>query len=355
MIMLRIFPFAPLSSTAMRYLRHVLWPIAIIYGAIVAFRNLLFDVGILSSTSFNVPIISVGNLEMGGTGKSPLVLHICKLLLDKGVNVAVLSRGYGRKSSGFLLVNETNSSNEVGDEPLQVKHRFPGAKVAVCERRGEGIERLLAMDSPPDVIVLDDAFQHRWVKPSLSILTTPAPFPFWKKHLFPVGSLREWTFGAKRANALVLTGSFEEEENVPFDGAVFHCQASIQDIVHFSGKNIDLKKDDAVVLLSGIAHPERFVQSASLHYSILGSQLHADHHEFTQEDIKRLLQLFHSFGVLKKAILITEKDAARLRNSLHLEFLKETPVYVAQIGLNWKANHEQRFNQILLHHAESNT
>lgn len=355
MIMLRIFPFAPLSSTAMRYLRHMLWPIAIIYGAIVAFRNLLFDVGILSSKSFKVPIISIGNLEMGGTGKSPLVLYICKLLLDKGVNVAVLSRGYGRKSSGFLFVDKTNSSTEVGDEPLQVKHRFPGATVAVCERRREGIERLLAMDSPPDVIVLDDAFQHRWVKPSLSILTTPASFPFWKNYLFPVGSLREWTFGAKRANALVLTGSFEEEENVPFDGAVFHCQASIQDIVHFSGKNIDLKKDDVVVLLSGIAHPERFVQSATSHFTILETQLHADHHEFTQEDMKRLLQLFHSFGVLKKAVLITEKDAARLRNSSHLELLKETPVYVAQIGLNWKANDEQRFNQILLHHAESNT
>lgn len=336
------------------HLRHLLWPFALVYGAVVALRNLLFDLGVLPSRSFDVPLISVGNLETGGTGKSPLVLHICGLLLQRGLRVAVLSRGYGRTTKGFVLVDEQCGAKEVGDEPLQAKLRYPQLTVAVCENRCKGIDVL--MDSiAPDVIVLDDAFQHRWVHPSLQIITTPSAVPFWQNHLLPVGSLRETVSGAKRAQAVVVMGAFAFKQEDAFAADVFRCEAIAATPVHFFGNETPLLPSSGVLVLAGIANAQRFLHTAQSQFQVIESQFYPDHHPFSAADMLRLLHRFHSFGTAISALLTTEKDAARLRHSPHLALLKDIPCYYLPIHLQWKDNDAERFQNLILHHAPTHT
>jgi len=351
----------PLSEQALprylrpvRHLRHLLWPFALTYGAVMALRNWLFDLGVLPSRSFDVPVISVGNLEAGGTGKSPLVLHICELLLQRGLRVAVLSRGYGRSTKGFFLVNEKSTADQVGDEPLQAKLRHPQLTVAVCEDRCQGIDTLISGHAP-EVIVLDDAFQHRWVRPSLQIITTPSAVPFWQDHLLPVGSLREAVSGAKRAQALVVTGSSSFRHTDVFAGDVFRYEAIAASPVHFCGERKQLLHSDKVLVLAGIAHPERVLASVQAQFKVVESQFYPDHHRFDAQDMQRLHDRFHSFGTAVSAVLITEKDAARLRHSPHLTLLKDIPIYYLPINVQWKDNDAQRFHHLILHHAPADT
>lgn len=329
--------------------RHLLWPVAWLYGAAVALRNLMFDIGLLRSTSFDLPVISVGNLEMGGTGKSPLVLHVCQVLLEQGMSVALLSRGYGRSSRGFLVVDEKGTASDLGDEPMQAKLRFPDLTVAVCESRAEGVRRLLSAQNAPEVIVLDDAFQHRWVMPSLSLLITPGAEPFWHNSLFPVGSLREWASGAQRADALVLAGRCDGI--VPFSGPVFRLGAHRSEPQPFINSQEPLKHGDRVLLMSGIARPWRFRESAAQVFQVLEHQAHPDHHRFTKHDIIALRDAFHSFDPPPSAVVITEKDAARLHNGPFIPMLEGMPVFTLRIFLEWEDNDETEFNQLILKHA----
>lgn len=338
----------------MHAFRHLLWPIALIYGAGVAFRNFLFDVGLLHSRTFDVPVIAVGNLEMGGTGKSPLVLQICGHLLGKGLRVAMLSRGYGRGTSGFLIVDENRTATEVGDEPLQAKLRLPEMAVAVCESRVDGIQKLLCLKDAPQVIVLDDAFQHRWVRPSLNILVTPSEQPFWENQLFPVGTLREWASGAKRSDVLVLTGIEETPVNVPIGKPVFTIESLRIEVKPMFRSRVSLRTGDRVLLLSGIARPERFRQIVEQSFTVLIHFVLSDHHFFTEDDLLALHEAFHSFDPPPKAILTTEKDAARLHNGPFTSIIKDLPVFILPIHLKWKGDDEQTFNQLIEQHAASN-
>jgi len=333
--------------------RHLLWPVALLYGAGVLLRNLLFDVRLLCSRGFHVPVIAVGNLEMGGTGKSPLVLHICALLMEKGLHVAMLSRGYGRGTRGFILADAQVTAMEVGDEPMQAKLRFPNLMVAVCESRVDGIKKLLSMIDAPQVIVLDDAFQHRWVSPDLSILVTPSKEPYWQNHLFPVGTLREWASGAKRADVLVMMGMEASEPNIPFDGPVFRARTSQVKPIALTGVPAELKDGDRVVLFSGIARSERFQHIAEQAFRILAHQAHPDHHVFSEKDLLGLRDAFHSFDPPPNAILITEKDTARLHNGPLLSMLKDLPVFMLPIRLDWHGEDERQFNQLIEQHAAS--
>jgi tetraacyldisaccharide 4'-kinase len=333
-----------------RFLRHLLWPVALFYGAAVWLRNVLFDEGVLRSLEFDVPIISVGNLEMGGTGKSPLVLHICRYLSEQGLHVAMLSRGYGRTSKGFRSVEVTSLASDVGDEPLQAKLQLPHIMVAVCENRATGIRQLMANEHPPQVIVLDDAFQHRWVRPRLSILTTPAARPFWENHLFPVGNLREWVSGAMRAQVLVLTGSGSGCEARGFKGTIFHVRTVADDPQPLLGTGA-LRAGDRVFLLSGIASPERFRETAAQLYQVVGHRILPDHHVFTERDILALREAFHSFDPPPQAVLITQKDAARLRSRNQDPLLIGMPIFILPVRLEWEKGSDKEFNRIIDHHA----
>jgi len=318
----------------MQTLRHLLWPFALLYGAGVAVRGWLFDRGILRSEGFKVPVICVGNLETGGTGKSPLVLHICALLAERGHRVALLSRGYGRSGTDFRWVTPESTVGEVGDEPLQARLRLgDGVRVAVCADRVQGIRAILGERPSADVIVLDDAFQHRHVRPSLSILVTPSERPFWRNHLLPVGSLRDLPSAASRADALILMGNGPVNGAMPFAGRVFSASVAGGAPVHFLGEKTTLAEGDGVLLLSGIARPQRFNGMAGKRFNILGHSSFSDHHVFTADELRALRERFLSFGSHAKAILTTEKDAARLRNDPERRMLGDVPVFFLPIAL----------------------
>lgn len=187
-----------------RFLQLLLYPLSICYGLIVHGRNLLFDFGILASKKFPLPVISVGNLSVGGTGKTPHIEYLIKLLIDN-YKIATLSRGYGRKSKGFIEASIQNNVFDIGDEPMQFVNKFSEVVVSVDEKRATGIQQLLATHPELQVILLDDAFQHRYVKPGLSILLTDYSRLYMADYLLPCGTLREFGTGAQRADLIVVT------------------------------------------------------------------------------------------------------------------------------------------------------
>jgi len=335
----------------MPWYRHLLWPVAILYGIVVWIRNRLFDFGILSSREFDVPVICVGNLEAGGTGKSPLVNYVVALLVRNNRNVAVLSRGYGRSTKGFLLVDVTSSALEIGDEPLQAKRRFPNVAIAVCENRVKGIEQLLKTPPKPDVIVMDDGFQHRWVKPSLSILVTPSRKPFWKNYFLPVGTLREAKAESRRADLLVVSGSEEGcVSDSIFNGTTFHSKIVSGELVQFSGAKMSVSDIQDVVLFSGIANEQRFEESVSKNHKVRKHLKFADHHNYTLGNLSTLRNL-DSFGTTVNAVIATEKDAARLANSTILEELKNVPMFFLPINIVF-GEMTSEFDKRILEHGK---
>lgn len=321
-----------------------------LYGLGVWFRNRLFGLGIFPSKQFDVPIICVGNLEAGGTGKSPIVLYVLKLLSDNGLNVAMLSRGYGRKNKGFRLVSEADSVAEVGDEPLQAKLRFPNLIITVCEDRVKGIEQLLSLENRPDVIVMDDGFQHRWVKPSFSLIITRSGFPFWRNQILPVGTLREAKSEKNRADALLVVG--DDSVEIPFQGKSFKAKIEVSDLIQISGDELDASKIDSVVLLSGIANSHRFEHLAKQKMNVLEHLNFSDHHNYTTTDIQLLKKKLDSFGAAAQVVVTTEKDAARLKNSPLLNELGQTPVFYLPIDISFGTNDKQGFDQMILEHGK---
>lgn len=333
----------------MPFYRHLLWPFAAVYGFVVWFRNRLFDWGVLSSESFNVPVICVGNLETGGTGKSPVVLHILELLLNAGKRPVVLSRGYGRKSKGYRLVGINDLAENVGDEPLQAKLRFPEIPVVVCENRVEAIERINS-ELDVDVVVMDDGFQHRWVKPSLSVLVTRAEFPFWKNHLLPVGTLREEIAEATRADAVVQIGVGKRAELAGI--LSFDAKAVTGDLIQFSGSNRSLDNIKNVMLFSGIANAERFENCTSQTLNVLHHLRFSDHHNYAISDLKLLRKKMDSFGASVDALVTTEKDAARLRNQKQLKELYTVPVFYLPLNLKFDENQKREFEKLILRNGK---
>lgn len=334
----------------MPWYRHLLWPFAVLYGSGVWIRNRLFDLGVLPAKQFDVPVICVGNLEAGGTGKSPVVLSILKQLSENGLNVAMLSRGYGRLTKGFREVSGSDSVTDVGDEPLQAKLRFPNLTIAVCEDRVEGVEQLLASENRLDVIVMDDGFQHRWIKPSFSVLVTQSGFPFWKNHLLPVGTLREAKSEKGRADALVVVGN--ESNEADFSGASFRAKIEVNSLVQVSGKAVDASEIDSVVLISGIANSHRFEIIAKQNMSVLEHVKFGDHHNYTAVELKSLRKKLDSFGAAAQAVVTTEKDAARLKNSSLLNELGQTPVFYLPIDISFEGDEAKRFDQMILEHGK---
>lgn len=299
----------------MKLLRKLLFPFSIIYGGVTALRNLLFNKGWLKSKAYNFPVICVGNLSTGGTGKSPMIEFLISFLKDNH-NIAVLSRGYKRKTTGYHEVFETSIVEEVGDEPLQFKKKYPEITVAVCEDRQTGIEKLTAK---ADVILLDDAFQHRKVKASLNILLTSFDDLYIDDCVLPAGNLREPRFGAKRANIIVVTKCPENIEKSDIEEIKRKLKPTDTQEIYFSKigysseiKNIevihplDYLKDKKFLLVTGIANPKPlvgFLENKGLNFQI---KEFPDHHNFTVSEFEALKK--------EKLILTTEKDFMRLQS-----------------------------------------
>lgn len=296
----------------MVFLRKILFPLAFIYWIVTFIRNLLYDIGIFRSQTFNIPIIAVGNLSVGGTGKTPQIEYLIRLL--KEYKVATLSRGYKRDSKGFVLANENTSARILGDEPFQFYSKFPEVLVAVDANRRNGITELLKYS--PDVILLDDAFQHRKVKAGFYILLTTYDDLFCNDFILPFGNLREPSLGKKRANMIIVTKcpsliSELTQENIKrqlnVNCPVFFSTIEYDEYVYAENEVIkieDLKEPK--LLLAGIAKPDLF-------FDFLGNEedekmVFPDHHNFSDQDIKRIKKLASN-----KKIITTEKDFVRLK------------------------------------------
>jgi len=297
----------------MNLLRKLLFPFSLLYGGITALRNYLYNIGFLKSKSYNLPIICVGNLSTGGTGKSPMVELLISFLKHEN-NLAVLSRGYKRKTSGFREVLQSSAVEEVGDEPLQIKKKFPDITVAVCEDRQTGIEKL---QNNADVILLDDAFQHRKVKASLNILLTDYNSLYADDYMLPTGNLREPKFGAKRADIIVVTKCPENINEQTIENIKRKLKPKLNQKIYFSkiGYASEIKNGEAqrslsylknrkFLLVTGIANPKPMVSFLRNKGLVFEEKTFADHHNFTISEIEELKK--HSL------ILTTEKDFMRL-------------------------------------------
>lgn len=309
-------------------LRFLLAPFSLLYALVLSIRNLFFNIGIFKQTSFAVPVIAVGNLSVGGTGKTPQIEYLIRLL-QKDYNIAVLSRGYKRKSEGFLLANNSVTVEDIGDEPFQFFKKFKNITVAVDADRTNGINRLLGLDLGINLILLDDAYQHRKVKASSYILLTAFENRYTKDFVLPTGNLREWRSGANRANIIVVTKcpihfsknlkqEIISEINPSLNQHVFFSSIQYDTTIHSKNgiKSIEELKYYKVVVVTGIAKPQPlldFLTESTIEYHHLEFP---DHHNFDDGDLLKIQSELDLIEAKDKLILTTEKDYTRLSGSI---------------------------------------
>ncbi len=322
--------FAIVKNTTDKILTYLLTPLSWVYGGVMWVRNKLFDTGILPQVEFDVPVIGVGNITVGGTGKTPHTEYLVSQLCGS-YKVAVLSRGYKRHTKGFLLANAKSSPETIGDEPWQIYNKFGmRAKVAVCESRKQGITRLLQLFPDLDLIILDDSFQHRWVKPRISILLMEYGRSVMQDHLLPLGRLRESRHEMNRADKVIVTKvpdtinpidlrvvvnelNLMKYQKLYFTGYQYESiQPVFSEEAKFATNIYSLSDKDAVLLLTGIAHPRAFVRHFSSYPFRIKVEHFPDHHNFTRKDLQRIQQRFQNMKGERKLIITTEKDAVRL-------------------------------------------
>ncbi len=315
----------------MKIIRKILFPFAVLYDFITAIRNFLYDKEYLKSHSFKTPIIAVGNLNVGGTGKTPQIEYLIRLL-SNDFKVATLSRGYKRSSKGFVLANKDANSAVLGDEPYQFFKKFKNIIVAVDVNRKNGIEKLLALAEKPDVILLDDAFQHRKVKASLYILLTKFDDLFVDDFLLPMGNLRESGKNFKRAQVIVVTKCAANITDIEMDFVkkkiaplphqkIFFSTIAYDDFVYAEKDKIAVKNIDNIdkLLIAGIANPKSFFSYFNKKNTL--TLAFADHHDFTKLDLEKITALSKN-----KIIITTEKDFTRLEGKVDSEKLYYLPI-----------------------------
>lgn len=312
----------------MKFLRYLLFPFSVLYGCIMSIRNFLYNFNILQSKSYPVPVICVGNLSTGGTGKSPMIELLVRTLKDK-YQLATLSRGYKRTTDGFLEVQPNHRSSEVGDEPLQFKINFPEITVAVDANRQRGISELLKKHPQLDLILLDDAFQHRKVKPSLSILLTTYNDLYTRDFILPTGNLREFQTGARRAQLIIVTKcpatlSKGEQNNLrqqlkpkPYQHLLFSA-ILYSDFVFSKTEREKLANFNDFTLVTGIANPKPLLSHLKLLDKNFEHIQFSDHHEFSESDLELLQK--------KSKLLTTQKDFMRLKSKLKTDQLFYIPI-----------------------------
>lgn len=348
-----------------KYLRLLLLPFSVLYGIVILIRNKLYDTDVFKSVRFEIPVICVGNLVVGGSGKSPVTEYLVSLLGDK--RIAILSRGYGRKTKGYIVADETASAETIGDEPMQFYAKFPNITVAVCEDRVKGINQL---QSGHDLIILDDAFQHRAVKPGFSILL----FEYQKllnwQCLLPAGDLREPFWGYKRADALLVTKAplqLNTQEKLfcrnKFDlnaGAnLFFSSLVYVELTHlFSSQTKstgELSIGTDVFLLTGIANPQPLVSHLKQYSQKIHHFDYPDHYSFKSKDIEKLIREFKKNPSADKLIITTEKDAQRLRSNTLKELLLNLPVFYLPVKIALGEEDKATFDQKILDYVSGTT
>ena len=336
----------------------------------VNFRNMLFNLNILRTREFEVPVISVGNITVGGTGKTPHTEHLIALL-SKKFDVAVLSRGYKRKSRGFLMVEASSTVKQVGDEPKQIKVKFPSVMVAVDEKRVRGIEKILELsERRPDIIILDDAFQHRYVTPSINILLIDFSRMITEDDLLPLGRLREPASNRDRANIIIVTKCPREIK--PIDERIITKDLHIwpyQDL-YFSRikyglltpvfpekvteEKFCIDQDTGILLLTGIANPQTLRDKLLKMTKSVVSASYADHYQFVLKDMAAIAIQFASMTATKKIIVTTEKDTFRIQEIENLPEIIGANLYYIPIEIRFINQTENEFDKKILKYVGEN-
>lgn len=337
------------------------------YRWITAARNLLFDIGAIKSYRFQIPTICIGNITVGGTGKTPHTEYLIELL-GKKFRTAVLSRGYGRKSKGYIKADVTSTMPILGDEPFQIKNKYPWIDVAVCEKRVTGIERLLEDANETEVILLDDAYQHRHVKAGLNILLIDSNRPIWQDCILPFGRMRESIGGIRRADIVIITkcnGITPQQAN--------WCRSYMRKIkeipVFFSsmkyGMHYPLFKEaapfdgislgDEILLVTGIAKPTPLKEEIARRGAKVELLQFGDHHNFTTGELEGIASRFKEMQGTRKAIITTEKDATRLLKRNDLPMIIKENIYALPIKVEILEGKEKIFNQIIVNYVTENS
>ncbi len=349
----------------------LLFPVALIYGFVVFFRNKLFDFKVFKSEEFQIPVISVGNITVGGTGKTPHTEVLIRLLKDD-YKIAFLSRGYKRKTHDFTVATEQSTSEMIGDEPLQIKRKFPELIVAVDNKRVNGIHKLLENIPDLDIVLLDDAYQHRWVTPGINILLIDYTRPLNNDWLMPYGRLREKSSEKKRADIIVVSKTprnitpmekrlFQHNINAQPHQTVYFTSISYGELTPVFGNPLltnrlnTIKKNTTVLLVTGIAEPSLLKAELSDSYKEVVSMQYPDHHLFTKDDISTILARYSSIDTDEKVIITTEKDAARLLPySADTDILPEAWYYMP-IKMAFLSNEEEQFNHQIQQYVKNNS
>lgn len=338
----------------MRILRLLLFPFSLLYGGAVFLRNRLFDWEILKSERGVLPTIVIGNLSVGGTGKTPHTEYLIDHLAGRGIQLAVLSRGYGRKTSGYTPANEFATAHTIGDEPFQIHQKFPNIPLSVCEDRLFGVQKLKETTSAK-LVILDDAFQHRRLKGDISILLTTYQKPFWKDFPLPTGNLRDNRREKQRADFIFITKCPENLSTEEMNRLTRKVQPKENQKVFFSsltygkpiqihGPSVDLEIIENVLGLSGIAAPQGFKEYLSENYPLRNFKSFPDHYIFSQSDLRYLADECNKFGLPKTAILTTEKDAMRLKAMANLP---QIPIFYIPIQVRMLNGKEDLINSLV--------
>ncbi|HKO80949.1 MAG TPA: tetraacyldisaccharide 4'-kinase [Chitinophagaceae bacterium] len=345
------------SNFFLKSFRILLLPFALVYWLAITIRNWMYNKKILHSTSFALPLICIGNLSVGGTGKSPMVEYLVRLLKDK-FKVATLSRGYKRRTKGYALANETSDALDIGDEPMQFHIKFPDVPVAVGEERLDAIPQLLHDRPETQVIILDDAFQHRAIKAGLNILLTDYNNLFTRDFYLPTGDLRDLKSEYKRAEIIIVTKcnpdlSDTERQNLikeidPVSGqSVFFTAIQYGQPYHMLTRaGFSFTNNTEVLLVSGIANPKPLKMMLEKYSKTYHMLQYPDHRIFTIDDLKEIRKKFMAIDAVDKIILTTEKDAVRL-----VKFNTEIagwPLYVIPVRHHFLFGEEGRFGQLVI-------
>jgi tetraacyldisaccharide 4'-kinase len=350
----------------------LLYPLSLIYGAVTDIRNFMYNTGILPHHEFRLPVICVGNITVGGTGKTPHTEYLISLL-RKNFRVATLSRGYMRKSIGFRIASSSGDASEIGDEPMQIHKKFPDITVAVDRNRVKGVNSILKENPDTEVIIMDDGFQHRSIKPGFTILLTDFGRLMINDHLLPYGRLRESVSNMNRADIILITKSPEnilpiqrriivkEINKAPYQNlyfTTFEYKDPIPVFTQPAGHKFSLSRQTGgkagIVLLTGIANPLPLKEYLNSCFKEIIHLSFPDHHKFTEKDIAKVSGAFFNLVSAEKFLITTEKDAVRLREFTNFAEQIRSSAYYIPVGIKFLNDDKEDFDNLIIDYVRKN-
>ncbi len=346
-----------------------LFPFSLLYGLVLYIRNKFYDWSIFKSKKYDFPVISVGNLALGGVGKTPHVEYLIRLLKND-FKIATLSRGYKRSTNGFLLANNNSTVADIGDEPLQYKLKFTTIPVAVDEKRVSGIKKIKENHPEINLVLLDDAYQHRSVKPSINILVSDYSRLYINDNVIPSGRLREWSCGSNWADIIIVSKTIstlspreknriKEKLNPKPHQEVYFSYIKYANIKPFTNAAInvinEINEKYNVLLLTGIAKAESLFHKLNNEYNSIHHIKFSDHHNFTKSDVNNIKKEYKTLYGNNKIIITTEKDIMRLSLPKILNQLQDVPIFYIPIEICFHGNDKEEFDKQILKHVTKNS